>query len=459
LSGYEIKLKSRREKEEVCRQEVQKMDLSEKEKRQRAKLLMDLEQNLEGFAFSVKTVMKSAQDGVLRGVFGTVAQLVNVKQEYAMAVETALGGSLQHIVVADEGAAKASIRLLAERKAGRATFLPLTSVKGNPLNEQGLSAYSGYISLASERVTYDPKYEGIVQSLLGRIVIVDDLDTATVISKKYGYKFRIVTLDGQQVNAGGSFTGGSASKNQGILSRKNESQRLEQEANATQTQKAEMQKKLSELSEQVHGLQAQIDGANSEMIVANEDYVRFSGECQHCKQSENHLLERMSQLESLRLQSCKKIDESKKRMEEAEKQIGILNCRNLEWKEELGHFQGSMDDVSQKREELSQALSAFSHRKIELEKDLEAATTALAELENRKKEAAENRQEQELQRESLRATIQMLKESINCRQTDANTFTVQIEEYDQKMKAAIEKRQQIEGETTRLRTKEREVSG
>ena len=211
-------------------------------------------------------------------------------------METALGGALQQVIVEDESAAKAAIRLLSSAKREGQLSLPLTSVKGNLLDVQGLSNYGGYVALASELVSYDDKYAGIVCSLLGRIAVVDDLDTAIAISKKYGYKFRIVTLDGQQVNAGGSFTGGSAAKNQGILSRKNEAEQLKVEAGRLSEQKTLMEQKLREMSEQIRSLQAQIEGTNSEMIVANEDQLRFSGDLQRYEQSRTQLLGRQEQL-------------------------------------------------------------------------------------------------------------------------------------------------------------------
>ena len=458
LSGLTMKLKSRQEKYEASRQEYAALDLSVKEKLQKAKLLTDLEQNLEGFAFSVKTVMKSAKDGALRGVHGTVAQLVNVKKEYSVAVETALGGALQQVIVEDESAAKAAIRLLSERKAGRATFLPLTSVKGNLLDVQGLSNYGGYVALASELVSYDDKYAGIVRSLLGRIAVVDDLDTAIAISKKYGYKFRIVTLDGQQVNAGGSFTGGSAAKNQGILSRKNEAEQLKVEAGRLNEQKTLMEQKLREMSEQIRSLQAQIEGTNSEMIVANEDQLRFSGDLQRYEQSRVQLLGRQEQLSAQTAESRRRIDESAAGIADAKEQIEALLKRQAALKEELSGFEGSQGDLTLKRQELSEALNQLAHREIEWQKDMEAISAATHELRSRKQKSEVEKAALLAQKEGYITVVEELKQSIAAREKDGETFASQILEYDQKIKAVLEKRQQIEGETTKFRAEEREVS-
>ena len=190
-----------------------------REKRQRQKLLQDMERNMEGFAGSVKSVLR-ADGGKPHGVFGTVAQLITTNSRYGVALETALGGAMQNLVVADENAAKQWIRHLAKNRAGRATFLPLTSVRGRTLTESGLERHEGFIDLACNLVQYDPQYAEIVRFLLGRIAVAEDLDTATALARAYQYRFRIVTLDGQIINAGGSFTGGSAQRSGGMLTRR-----------------------------------------------------------------------------------------------------------------------------------------------------------------------------------------------------------------------------------------------
>ena len=229
-AGYRFKLEGRQTKLE--QQQAQAEDLLRQagQLKQKAKLLQDLENNLEGFAYSVKAVMKQSRTGWLEGIHGTVARLLEVPEEYALAIETALGGSMQHIVVENEAAAKSAIRFLKQKNAGRATFLPLTSVKGRELSGFDLSDQEGYVDLASHLVKADSRYQGIVDSLLGRIVVAEDLDCAAAMGKQFGYRFKIVTLDGQVVNAGGSFSGGSKSRSAGLLSRAGEIAQLQQQA-------------------------------------------------------------------------------------------------------------------------------------------------------------------------------------------------------------------------------------
>ena len=193
-----------------------------RDKKQRHRILTDLENNMEGFSGSVKAIMKSVKHGEIAGIHGSVAQLIQVDSRYGIAIETALGASVQHLIVENENAAKAGIRFLRDNRAGRATFLPLTSIRGRRLNEQGLEKQPGFVAIASDLVQCDRAYQEIAENLLGRIVIAENIDLATDIAKRYSYRFRIVTMDGQVINAGGSFTGGSVQKTGGMLTRKTE---------------------------------------------------------------------------------------------------------------------------------------------------------------------------------------------------------------------------------------------
>lgn len=185
---------------------------------------------MAGYITSVKAVVTASRQGRLSGVEGTVADVIKVDGKYAVAVETALGAALQNIIVNNEETAKRCMRFLKETKGGRATFLPLTSVKGSTLNVSGLDNEYGYEGIASELVDCDDKYRGIIRFVLGRCAIIEDIDTATVIAKKHGYKFKIVTLDGQVINAGGSFTGGSVRDSAGIITRNREIEKLKEKS-------------------------------------------------------------------------------------------------------------------------------------------------------------------------------------------------------------------------------------
>ena len=232
LSGIELLAQKRMEKYEKMKEQENSLRNELHIKESRLVMLTDLEKNMEGYQGSVKAVMKEVQRGTLKGIHAPVSQIISVKDKYSLAIETALGAQIQNIVTDTENDAKKAIGYLKESHAGRATFLPLTAIKGRVLDEKGLDDCYGYINLASSLVEYDSKYDEIVKSLLGRTVVADDLDAAIAIAKKYNYKFKIVTLDGQVVNAGGSMTGGAKLQNAGILSRGNQLEKLSAECAA-----------------------------------------------------------------------------------------------------------------------------------------------------------------------------------------------------------------------------------
>ena len=225
IQGHSLRMDSRRKKAEDAAAAKLKLTMDAAALDDRIRLLTEMEKEYEGFSKAVKTVMQAAEKNALRGVHGPVAGLMTTKQEYALALEIALGAGLQNIVVDREEDAKAAIGFLKQRDGGRATFLPLTAIRGEELRDNVAGEY-GFVGVASRLVTYDPQYDNIFRNLLGRTVVVEDLDSGIAMARKFRNGFRIVTLDGQVINRGGSMTGGSVSRSAGVLSRANELERL-----------------------------------------------------------------------------------------------------------------------------------------------------------------------------------------------------------------------------------------
>ena len=206
---------------------------------QRIDTFKAMDEHFEGYNNSVRFVMKAYSEGkitdkdgsVCKKIYGPVSKLISVDSKYVVAVETSLGAAIQNIVVADESVAKAAMHALKRNEAGRATFMPLTSVKASaPSNELKEAAkYRGFVAFADDLVSADSEFLGIVSYMLGRIAVFDNIDNATEMAKALKYKVRAVTLDGQQINVGGSFTGGSVKQGGGILSRAGEITKLEKE--------------------------------------------------------------------------------------------------------------------------------------------------------------------------------------------------------------------------------------
>ena len=230
IAGHSLRMEERRKKAAAAADQRVKLTMDAGALDNRIRLLTEMEKEYEGFSKAVKTVMQAKSS--LRGIHGPVANLMRTEGKYSLAIEIALGAGLQNIVVDREEDAKSAINYLKQRDAGRATFLPLTAIRGSELRQKGVEREFGFVGIASRLITFDEKYRNIFESLLGRTVIAEDMDCGIAMARKYHNAFRIVTLDGQVINRGGSMTGGSTSRSAGVLSRAAELQKLNSRAGA-----------------------------------------------------------------------------------------------------------------------------------------------------------------------------------------------------------------------------------
>lgn len=367
---------SRQQSDEIQKQvntlqtEQNKIIFELKEKRQRKKLLHDMEQNMEGFAGSVKTILK-AENGSPDGVHGTVSQIITTQQIYGVAIETALGGAMQNIIVDDESSAKKWIRYLAQKRAGRATFLPVTTIKGKILQETGLEKEDGFIDIACNLIQCDVLYKEIIRSLLGRIVIAKDLDSASSIANKYNYRFRIVTLDGQVINAGGSYTGGSVQRSGGMITRKSEIAKLEEEIDMLSVYEQENQQKLFDaqqilrkFAEDLQGLQKNIDNAVQLEMSSKTEYEKC---CYLEQQIEKQLDDYKEQYKKLSM-------DLNKISEELETQKIIYQDIQSEIEKEQEVLQQKQDaqvKIQNSQTELFEQQTQIRLKLVEMDKDVE----------------------------------------------------------------------------------------
>ncbi len=381
-NGYLYKLKSRSEKQAEVESRQRNSEKLAGEKLQRAQVLSDLEKNYESFNNSVKFVMKQAGAGALRGVVGPVSSLIKTENRYSTAVEIALGAAIQNIVVQDEGAAKRAIALLKERGAGRATFLPLTNIRAHPIKESGMAERGGYVGLASELVQCDDRYREVIASLLGRTVVAEDIDAAAAIAKAYGYRYRVVTLDGQVVNAGGSLTGGSVNKSASILSRRGEIDALTAEAKKYSKQAEELENQLTELRRETDTIQATVDGIEAEEKTAREDLIS-------AETLVKRLAANVEEAERLSEQALREYDELTARVEQLRQQKvsgGELVKRLTEEVERLTGLAAADAEAHERLtaelNEAAETVTALQMEDITRQKDCEAARLAIEQLES-----------------------------------------------------------------------------
>ena len=437
-NGYLYKLKSRSDKQAELESWQRNCEKLAGEKLQRAQVLSDLEKNYESFNNSVKFVMKQAGAGALRGIIGPVSSLIKTENRYATAVEIALGAAIQNIVVQDEGAAKRAIMYLKEKGAGRATFLPLTNIRSNPIKENDMAARGGYVGLASELVQCDDRYREVVASLLGRTVVTEDIDAATAIAKAYGYRYRAVTLDGQVVNAGGSLTGGSVNKNASILSRRGEIDALTAEAKKYSGQAEELEAQLTELRRETDTIQATVDGIEAEEKTAREDLIS-------AETLVKRLAANVEEAERLNEQALREYDELTARVEQLRRQKisgGELVVKLTEEVDRLTKLAvegiAAHEALAAELSTAAEAVTALQMEDITRQKDCEAARLAIEQMENQQRggEAAlaELRQRQEhliAENAAIMAEIEEINAGAQSGSSEIETLRRDIKEADE----------------------------
>lgn len=457
-SGHKLKLDNRRQQRDQVKQECEKSDLAIKELTQKAKLLEGLERSMEGFAYSVKEVLKRAGNGALRGILGTVSQVIEVSGEYSTAIEIALGSAMQNIIVENEGDAKSAIRMLQQNNLGRATFLPLTSISGNVMDDSGLDRYAGYINVASRLVQYETRFKPIIDSLLGRTLIVDDIDTAVMIAQKNGYRFRIVTLDGQVVNAGGSLTGGSKNKNQGFLSRKNDIAELHQSIERLTKKHSENIARLTAIQDDVSRINAEFNAVNSEILTINEDKIRLESE-------QKRIRSMMTQIQSLTANMEQELESKRQRLtdrtaelDDKSAELAIAQSGVNGSTLQLSEFESSYNEAVQAQQSMADELNELRITAIERAKDGDSCRQAIDELQRQHED--KNRQTVNLQeqRNVLLAENASIEERINAIDIKMEQSRALIGGIDESIASVMVRRNQYEEESTHLRRVERDLS-
>lgn len=387
LGGYQRLYDSKMQKLAQQRKDWEAATLRLREKQQRRRLLQDLENSMEGFGRSIKEILRAGKSGRISGIHGSVAQLVSVKPEYGVAIETALGAAMQNIIVENEDIAKRCIRYLKEQRAGRATFLPLTSVRGNLLHEPNLSSMEGFVALAAELAACDAKYEGIFRSLLGRIAIAEDIDCATVIAKRFGYKFRIVTLDGQVINAGGSFTGGSAAHSSGVITRKNELDTLGTEIEALTAEQEGQRAAGERLKAETDKLRFDLDSTRDALSQAQTEVIRLTAD-RTAKQALAESARQQAATQQERVEQAKQsLARQEQLLAEATRALEQVDQSIARQEQALSAQQDLRSGLQQAREALSAQLAKLKLGQMECVKDQESARR---ELENMQQSAEQS---------------------------------------------------------------------
>ena len=373
VEGCRIKLKSREEILQLLQEKSNKLAVDSRSMDARIKLLSDMEREYEGYSKAVKTVMREAKRDVLRGIHGPVADLLRADEECALAIETALGASAQNIVVDTQNEGRRAIELLQRNDAGRATFLPIDTIRGSVMRDAPVND-PGFVGVAYDLAQFDGKYEQIFANLLGRTLIAETLGDAIRMSRNSGNRLRIVTLDGQLIHSGGSMTGGSAVKGAGILSRANELERLQKTREKLAAQEKTCLDELDRARSQAAGLQYQMEMALEDQRELQNRSASLEAESRAVKASVQQL---GALLDSLTGDS----ETRKKTVDDAQRQIERLKSRTVEKDAEGDKLRAAAQAVRDEIGEISKGKLELEARRVRADKDAQQRNAEIIDLE------------------------------------------------------------------------------
>ena len=458
VKGHELRLESRQKRAQAAKEQLDQLTLDAREQQRRARLLEDLERNLEGFAQSVKAVMKEAGRGILQGVCGPVTQLLKTPKEYAVALETALGGAMQNIVVETEQDAKAAIRLLQQRDLGRATFLPLTTIRGAVLDQREMEDLPGFVGIASRLCQCEEKYAGIRDSLLGRVAVAEDLDSAVAIAKRMKYRFRIVSLDGQVVNAGGSLTGGSKAKNSGLLSRAAEIQRVREKAAGLEQKAAQAAALYKERQEELAACTAELDAAKGELSALQEERIKVQAEAARAARELENAAKELENLERERSDSQGRLSEMEALQAQSQEKIAALEQQLSQAQAQSQTLTGDREEQLARCEDIAQTIQEIRLHQFSAEKDRDALAAAVQDLEARKRDSGQAAQRFAQEGAALEARAQELQAGIAQCQEQVKSLRAQAAAQRAGVEETAQKRTALERQAGELRSREREAT-
>lgn len=455
LGGYQMKVDAKKQKAEKIKQEVERLARQMAEKSDRARVLEDLEKNMEGFSGAVKAVLKQSQSKALPGVHGTLSQLITVDNENSTAIEIALGAAMQNVVVSTESDAKRAINYLKQNNVGRATFLPISAIKPRYMEEKNLDDNFGFVDVASNLVDCDEQYRDIVENLLGRVMVVEDIDCAIAISKRYKNRYKIVTLDGQVMNPGGSMSGGSKGKGSGVLSRANLIEELKSEAQKIGNELKEVQAELKKAVEDANSAVADLQGADADLRNAKEEYIRAEGDAKL-------ISDKLQSLINQRDTMCREQENSEGRIllfnqavENAKQEAAEIEKQMADTEAELNNVSTGAKELSSKRDKIREKTEQINLELVTLTKDSEAARLSVEELELRKSTQSDRVKNITDEINEIKAKNENLMLSINDVKAQADKLRQKASESNDAVTQKIEDRNELEKRSNELRAKEK----
>jgi len=449
IAGYTLRLKTRAQRRDELKENLRRIRLEEDGVQTKLRVYRGMERDYEHYHKAVRVIMQEAQRGTLRNIHGPVSRIIRTADEYTLALEVALGGALQNIVVSTEADGKAGIQYLSRTKAGRVTFLPMSVIRGRRLQETGLEGCRGFVGIASDLVSFDEPYRGIVENLLGRTVIARDMDSALAMAGKYGHRFKIVTLDGQVLNPGGSMTGGSASPDAGMLSRVNELEKLEADAKRLAQRREEADKQYQEANRLAQQVDFQITAANDQLRAAEDRVLTLQGE-----EKQHEIL--LNAVQEAQRNSERELRELGERNAAEQKRLQELREEQKEYARQLAQtrdvlalLESSQTEAGEKLARIQAAIAELETQKAARAAEKAAALAHIADLENLAEQMAGDVLKKQALIESLREDNLRLEgqlKDLEKQQKEAEAKTAAMR---RKLEEILAKRAEIEANRTR----------
>lgn len=455
LGGYQMKVDAKKQKAEKIKQDAERLARQMAEKSDRARVLEDLEKNMEGFSGAVKAVLKQSQNKALPGIHGTLSQLITVDNENSTAIEIALGAAMQNVVVSTESDAKRAINYLKQNNIGRATFLPISAIKPRYMDEKNLDDNFGFVDVASNLVDCDGQYRDIVENLLGRVMVVEDIDCAIAISKRYKNRYKIVTLDGQVMNPGGSMSGGSKGKGSGVLSRANLIEELKSEAQKIGDELKDVQAELKKAVEDANLAAADLQGADADLRNAKEEYIRAEGDAKLISDKLQSFINQRDMMKREQENSEGRILLFSQAVENAKQEAVEIEKQMADTEAELNSVSAGAKELTSKREEIRKITEQINLELVTLAKDSEAARLSVEELELRKSTQSDRVKNITDEINEIKAKNENLLLSINDVKAQADELRKKASKSNDAVTQKIGDRNELEKRSNELRAKEK----
>ena len=446
IAGHSLRMEERKKKAAAASEQRVKLTMDVGALDNRIRLLTEMEKEYEGFSKAVKVVMQAKNS--LRGIHGPVASLMKTEQQYSLAIEIALGAGLQNIVVDREEDAKAAINFLKQREGGRATFLPLTAIRGDELREKGVENEFGFVGVASRLVTFDARYQNIFNNLLGRTVIVEDLDCGIAMARKYRNAFRIVTLDGQVINRGGSMTGGSTNRSAGVLSRAAELEKLNGRAAAMHEKLTAAQQAEEAANRELAAAQYELETAEGQRRQAEDEVLRLEGTKNHFDILLRSLRENLENLAGELESLSGRLADNALRAEQAEGQVAEQEALAADCRARAEEILSGQSELLARSGALTEEITAKKTDLAALAAERESTLRRAADLRRLAEELTGDRTQKE---ETLRAYQRAIDEAnreIAQRRDAMAELTVQGQAFRERLQALNEEKIALETQRT-----------